>query len=83
MLGVVAATATYAAFLLGGLRLPERWDCLPGTTLSAIAESEDVGKLVDIILKGSTNLGVRASERRGLALRRCSEVVSTALGRLM
>lgn len=54
----------------------------PGTLLSVVAESEAVGKLVDIILEESSTLGVRFSERQRFSLARSSHSVETSFGKI-
>ena len=54
----------------------------PGTLLSVVAQSEAVGKLLDIILEESTTLGVRFSERQRFSLARFSHLVETSFGKI-
>lgn len=54
----------------------------PGTLLSVIAEGGVAGKLLDVLLKESTTLGVRVSERRRFSLPRWAHLVETSFGEI-
>lgn len=54
----------------------------PGIVLSVVARDDTVGVLLDIMLRESTSLGVRVSERRRFCLPRSLRVVKTRFGDL-
>jgi uncharacterized protein (TIGR00299 family) protein len=54
----------------------------PGTMVSVVARSGDVEKLLDIIFRESTTLGVRVSEMQRRSLVRSSQVTKTKFGRI-
>lgn len=54
----------------------------PGTMVSVVTRSGDVEKLLDIIFRESTTLGVRVSEMQRRSLVRSSQVIRTKFGRI-
>ncbi len=54
----------------------------PGVLLSAIGRSEDVQRLVDVMVRDSTTLGVRVSETRRVSLPRSAGVIRTRFGEI-